>query len=149
MWHPWRRLRALTHVTLHWQPLQGLLGATNGSNLIVMDPRQSQAQRRCTIAHELAHIELGHTGGCTGAEEAQARRLAARWLIDMDRLLDALAWSEELEEVAEELWVDLATLYARLEGLTAGVGARLCALHEGLERVSEWVGMSRGEERAC
>ncbi|HLV05690.1 MAG TPA: ImmA/IrrE family metallo-endopeptidase [Actinomycetaceae bacterium] len=134
MWHPWRRLRALTHVTLHWQPLQGLLGATNGSNLIVMDPRQSQAQRRCTIAHELAHIELGHTGGCTGAEEAQARRLAARWLIDMDRLLDALAWSEELEEVAEELWVDLDTLYARLDGLTAQERARVVALAGRVER---------------
>src|SRR5690606_41963306 len=113
MWHPWRRLRALTHITLHWQPLQGLLGATNGQNLIVMDPRQSQAQRRCTIAHELAHIELGHTGGWTGAEEAQARWLAARWLIDMDRLLDARAWSGVLEEVAVERRGDRDTLLVR------------------------------------
>src|SRR5690606_41718859 len=99
-----------------------------------MDPRQSQAQRRCTIAHELAHIELGHTGGCTGAEEAQARRLAARWLIDMDRLLDARAWSEELEEVAEERWVDLDTLYARLDALTAQEPAREVALDGRVER---------------
>lgn len=134
MWHPWRRLRALTHVHLHWQPLVGLLGATNGRDLIVMDPRQSQAQRRCTIAHELAHIDLGHTDGCSPTEETEARALAARRLITMPALLDALAWSEELEEVADELWVDLDTLYARLDHLTPHECAQIRALYEQTER---------------
>lgn len=135
MWHPWRTLRTLTHIDLFWTKALpvGVRGATDGRR-IWMDDRQLQAERRSTLAHELAHIELGHTGGCAGAEEAQARRLAARWLIDMDRLLDALAWSEELEEVAEELWVDLDTLYARLDGLTADERARVVALAERVER---------------
>lgn len=134
MWHPWRRLRALTHVDLHWRPLDGLLGATNGRDLIVMDPRQSQVQRRCTIAHEVAHIELGHTSGCSPLEEEAARRHAARRLIAMPDLLDVLCWTEELEEAADELWVDLDTLKARLDALTTGEQAQLCALYQRLDR---------------
>lgn len=134
MWHPWRRLRALTHLDLSWRPLAGLLGATDGRDRIVMDPRQSQAQRRCTIAHELAHLELGHTGGCSPAEERMARALAARWLIDIDRLLDVLAWTERLEEAADELWVDVDTLMARLDGLTPGERAQVAALAHMIER---------------
>lgn len=99
-----------------------------------MDPRQSQAQRRCTIAHELAHRELGHAGACNPREEAQARHLASRWLITMTDLLAALAWTEHLEEVADELWVDLDTLTARLDGLTAGERAQVAALADAVER---------------
>lgn len=135
MWHPWRTLRALTHVDLFWtQALPvGVRGVTDGQR-IWMDDRQLQAERRSTLAHELAHIYLDHGNQCRPADEAAARALAARWLIDMDRLLDALAWSEELEEVADELWVDLDTLYARLDTLTAEERAQIRALHDRTER---------------
>src|SRR5690625_5136439 len=98
MWHPWRTLRAMTHVDLYWTRAlpTGVLGATDGER-IWLDDRQLQAERRSTLAHELAHIYLDHGTSCSPAEEAVARQLAARWLISMERLLDALAWSEELE----------------------------------------------------
>ena len=133
MWHPWRRLRALTNVDLSWRPLAGLLGATDGRDRIVMDPRQSQAQRRCTVAHELAHLDLGHGGGCSPVEERAARALAARWLIDMPDLLAALAWTEHLDELADELWVDVDTLLARLDGLTASERAQVAELAQRVE----------------
>ncbi|MDD9207860.1 ImmA/IrrE family metallo-endopeptidase [Georgenia sp. 10Sc9-8] len=134
LFHPWRRLRQSPHIDVAWWPMAGRLGATNGRDVIVLHPGQSQVLRRCTVAHELAHVELGHTGGCTGTEERHARQLAARWLITMEQLLDALRWSEELQEVAEELWVDTDTLNARLDALTAAGRAQIVALYEEIER---------------
>jgi len=91
--------------------------ATNGIDRIWMDPRQGQAERRCSLAHELAHIELGHVDGCTGADEEHAADLAARRLIEIERLADTLAWTRDLDEAAEALWVDRGTLDVRLEHL--------------------------------
>ncbi len=132
--HPWRRLRRLPHVDVVWRRIPGRLGATNGRDVIVMHPHQSQVQRRCTLAHELAHIELGHVDGCSGPEERTATLLAARWLVDMEDLLAALAWAEDLREVADECWVDVPTLMARLDGLTAAERARIAELHERTDR---------------
>lgn len=131
-YHPWRALRAFAQVELTWAPLPvGILALTDGASRIWMDPRQRQAKRRSTLAHELAHIDLGHTSGCTAREDAAADQLAARRLITLDALADALAWSRSPEEAAEELWVDVATLRTRLEHLHPSerghVRARLAA----------------------
>ena len=54
--HPWRELRLLKRLALHWQELRpGMWGATDGDR-IWMVPRQLQVERRCTLAHELEHI---------------------------------------------------------------------------------------------
>lgn len=120
MWHPWRALRKLAHIDLIWTRLDvDVLALTDGRRRIWMDPRQSQAQRRSTIAHELAHIELGHVDGCTGREERQARVLAATRLIRLEHLAEALKWTRNVHELAEELWVDVETLTDRIENLTA------------------------------
>ena len=132
---PWRALRALgERVRLYWADLpQGTLALTDGRERIWIDPHQTQVQRRCTLAHELAHIELGHTGGCTPRDEADADALAARNLIPLQKLLDALRWSEELEEVAEELAVDMPTLIARLDNLTEAERREIADLHRAVE----------------
>src|SRR5690349_9632705 len=114
MFHPWRALRSRPEIELFWRPLTGnRMAATDGVEVIVMRPGMSQAQRRSTIAHELAHIELGHVNGCTSREESQAAQLAARRLIPVEQLADALLWSHDLEVVAEALWVDVGTLRTR------------------------------------
>jgi Zn-dependent peptidase ImmA (M78 family) len=118
MFHPWRRLRARPDVEVFYRDLRGRrLAATDGAEVIVMSPDLSQAQRRSTIAHELAHIELGHVDGCSSAEEEAARQLAARWLVSLDALAEAMAWARSLEELAEELWVDVDTVRTRLAHL--------------------------------
>lgn len=137
MWHPWRALRRLVNVDLiltRRLPI-GVRGVTDGQR-IWLDDQQLQSERRSTLAHELAHIELGHTGECTPVEEAQARALAARWLIRMELLLDALAWTENLEELADELWVDLDTLMARLDGLTVEERQMIQELYDRVGRVA-------------
>lgn len=113
--------------------MPGRLGETNGADVIVMNPDQLQVERRCTLAHELAHIELGHIGGCSGREETDAARMAARWLIDMGDLLSALQWTENFQEAADCLWVDEPTLMARLDGLTAAERAQIVRLHQEVE----------------
>ena len=133
MFHPWRRLRAQPEVEVVWEVMPGRLGSTDGARVIRMHPHQSQVQRRCTIAHEQAHITLGHVEGASPAEERAADLLAARWLIDMHRLLDALRWAEDLREVADELWVDEPTLMARLDGLTDDERAQIVRLYEETE----------------
>ena len=119
MYHPWGALQALgDSVVLVWRHLPaGVLAATDGRATIWMDPRQRQAKRRCTIAHELEHIRLGHTGGCTPREDAAVDQLVARRLIAIDVLAAALTWTTQIDELADELVVDRATLQTRLEHL--------------------------------
>lgn len=134
MFHPWRALRRLTHVNLHWREMDGILGQTDGATVIYMNPDQSQAQRRCTLAHELAHIELGHICGETPKDEAASRELAARRMIPIETLMDALRWADNLEEVADELWVDHQTLIDRLDTLTDDERQALVDLHHSIEQ---------------
>lgn len=87
-----------------------------------------QAQRRSTIAHEVEHALRGPTlrgEWWQAREEAAVEQAAARKLIGLDALADALAWSLSLEEAAAELWVDVGLLRARLAGLSAGERAWL------------------------
>lgn len=62
------------------------------TNLILIDPRMTYAQKRSTIVHELIHWSHGDTG-CnplsSGKEEARARRETARFLIDPARYAEA------------------------------------------------------------
>lgn len=118
MFHPWRHLRGLSAVEVVWTQKLGPLGKTDGKNRIYMHPHQNQVQRRSTLAHELAHIHLGHTNGCNSHQEQQANILAAQWLIKLPHLINAMKWSTNLEEIADELWVDLPTLDTRLNHLS-------------------------------
>lgn len=134
MFHPWRRLRHQEHVDLVWRRMPTRRGMTVGSDLIVLHPEQLQVERRCALTHELVHVELGHVTACTAREDCDAQRQAARWLVDIGDLLDALRWAEDMREVADCLWVDEATLMARLDGLTADERGQIVALHAELDR---------------
>lgn len=119
MYHPWRALRELTDWTLHWRPMHGRLGLTNwGDRTITLHPDQDQAQRRSTLAHELQHVARGPVPDhCRAREERTVDQLAARNLIGLDALADALAWSHNIIEAADELWVDADLLRVRLNHL--------------------------------
>jgi len=95
---------------------------------VVVDRRLSQVQRRCTVAHELVHVERGPVPDdpwLRAREERAVETEAARRLIELDALADALAWSDRPAEVAEELWVDVQLLGARVAGLSEGERAWL------------------------
>ncbi|MGN7133421.1 hypothetical protein ACTHQY_09120 [Rhodococcoides corynebacterioides] len=53
-------------------------------------------------------------------EESIVDDIATRRLIELDALIDVLAWNRYRvdDETAEELWVDLPTLVSRVRNLT-------------------------------
>ena len=83
----------------------------------------SQAERRCTIAHETEHIERGPVPPQQAPrEELAIDRTVARLLIPSVRqLVDAMTWADgHLETAADALWVDDYLLAVRLSSLTGG-----------------------------
>ena len=134
--HPWRELRNRPHLQLEMTKLPGSLKGALTGDIVWIDQGLLQRERRCTVLHEILHHEHGHEGCQPSAVEAQIREQVARLLIPMPLLLDKLAWTESLEELAEELWVDDATLMARLDTLTADERAQIVALHERIEHAA-------------
>lgn len=119
-WHPWRALHGMKHVVVDWVDdlPEGQLGDTDGVSRIRLANGQLQVERRCSITHEMIHVERGHTGCCDEKAEARVRREAARRLIPLYALAAAVVFhGEDWAAVAEELWVDDDTLQARLEHL--------------------------------
>lgn len=89
---------------------------------ILLDDRLNQAERRCTLVHEMVHhLDGDHTGlpqDLADLQERLCRDRTARLLINMPALLEAILWSEHEDEIADYLWVDVPTLWDRMEHLT-------------------------------
>lgn len=120
--HPWRALRALADWTVVIRPLPpGLLGYTDHqTRTIHLRAGMSQAQRRATLAHELQHVERGPVlRHLVDIDEAQVDEATARHLIPLESLLSAVRWCHQwnVAELADELWVDQATVRTRLAHL--------------------------------
>jgi hypothetical protein len=119
--HPWRRLGRLVDWTLHFAHLpDGILGHTDfRRRTITLAHGLTQAERRSTLEHELHHVDRGPAPQWRREyEERVVDDLAARRLIAFDDLLEAMVWSYDEHEVAEELWVDVGMVRARMRGLT-------------------------------
>lgn len=130
--HPFRWLNEHRHLTLQYVDCGPSTAGLYWSDLDVIQihDRLGQAERRSTLAHERAHVLLGHTA-CVDRfaaveQERDAEIHAARYLIEMWQLGPALAWviardpsdRASLEhELAEELWVDVPLMRTRLAHL--------------------------------
>lgn len=80
----------------------------------------SQAERRCTIAHETQHILRGPVppGGHLREELEIDRTVASLLIPQVPKVADAMAWARgDLEATADELWVDDYLLAVRLSAL--------------------------------
>lgn len=118
--HPWRRLREMAHVTLEWHD-GGPMGLTTHSTATVSLRRgMTWEERRCTVQHELIHIERGPTPrGLREKDEEHVRReTALRMVPDIRPVGDAIAWALSEQEAAEELGVDLPVLRYRLKHMS-------------------------------
>lgn len=131
--HPWRWLRRLSHVHVVHVPLpEGVRGFSH-RDTIWLDSRQLQAERRCTLTHELIHLTLGHHGPQPERVERVVDELAARYLVQLEDLIEAARWTRHLGELADELGVDVDTARARIEGLDEGERAAVLEAVERLE----------------
>lgn len=92
-------------------------------HVIVIDDCLTQAERRCTLMHELVHRMRGD-GGTLPDEVLHARQertcheMVARLLIPFPSLQAAMQWGRNPQELADELAVDVETLQARISGLS-------------------------------
>lgn len=75
--------------------------------VILLARTLTRVQGRCALAHELAHIDLQHRPDVAGRygrwQEREADWLAARRLIPLPVLADALVWCRDDRALAEEL----------------------------------------------
>lgn len=121
MYHPWHVLRdEWPHIHVEYvDEIPGdRMGETDGR--IIRLARQLQVERRCTLAHELIHLEKGDSRDCSPAVDAEIDREAARRLIPWPCRLEPVRWARSTGELGEELWVTEEILHARVATLHAG-----------------------------
>lgn len=106
MHHPWRELRALKQLDVHWKDLgdDGPQGKIEGCT-ITLTTGMTQVERRCALTHELIHHERGILPVHDPAEEAAVEGEVARRLISIDGLIWVTKLGLSIELAAEELWV--------------------------------------------
>ncbi|MFL6139142.1 MAG: ImmA/IrrE family metallo-endopeptidase [Frankiaceae bacterium] len=120
--HPYRALGALG-VELAVAALDDdVMGDYDHEQRVVrLDRGLRQAERRCTAAHEYVHAVRGDLPSCTDwherKQERVVERVAARLLIPLEDLARASLWSDDVTELADDLWVDVDTLRQRLRDL--------------------------------
>ncbi|WP_375483235.1 ImmA/IrrE family metallo-endopeptidase [uncultured Jatrophihabitans sp.] len=108
-YNPWldaARRYPLVHI--EWHPIAPLHAAwCPSTDVILVDESISKAERRCALAHELAHMDAGDTGTSVcwfeSRMESAADKLAARRLVDAHQLAEVVRWAQDGREVAAEL----------------------------------------------
>lgn len=127
--HPWRVLRDhWPHIDLHYADLPPGVWGLSDASTIWLDEGLSQAERRCTLLHEIIHRERGDDQCQDEATEAAIQVEVARRLIPYAVLESALLWARDVLELADELWVDVETAQARLDHLHPSERVRLLEL---------------------
>jgi hypothetical protein len=112
------------------EPMAGRLLGELRYPVIALRAGTSAAQRRCTLTHEIVHLERG-TGDCgpwAAREEQLVQQEVARRLIPPGRLREALreaGGDADRRALARLLDVDLETLQVRLALLSPVERARL------------------------
>lgn len=116
--HPWRALRSLPEIALEWHDGGDAGWYDFETKTISLRRGLNQAERRSTLRHELEHHYRGEfLQRLLEREEEACEIAAARDLIDLRKLGEALAWSCDVDQVADELWVDPALVLVRMKRL--------------------------------
>jgi hypothetical protein len=89
--------------------------------VILTDRSLTRVESRCTLAHAVAHLDLGHAAVFDGVvearEELDADRLAARRLLAAGDLADLLVAELPVQDTADALKVTPEVLALRLRYL--------------------------------
>ena len=140
-WHPDDHAQGIRIIDRMPLP-PGIAGLTDG-HTIWLNPNLTPAGRRCTLAHELIHVERGvihHLPDVLAArEEATVDRIAAHRLIAIDDLVTAIVWAQGDHDrcsIAIDTDVDLSTLDVRLRTVTPDEAAAINRALADLEQVA-------------
>ncbi|GEB17164.1 hypothetical protein GUY44_12170 [Pimelobacter simplex] len=134
MYHPFRHLLSYFRdgdgMTMSIEPTPGGKAEwySPAEDHMMLRPGQLQVERRCAVAHGLAHRDLGHSGVCeypdavrqASRAEMEADELAARRLIRLAHFIEVLCWTDDKDEAADALWVTRHYLDVRLERMYMG-----------------------------
>lgn len=120
---PWRHLQQVwPEIQVVVEPMHGRLLGWIRYPVIGLRAGMSGAQRRCTLAHEIVHLERGITdcGRWAAHEERHVHAVAARRLIRFSDLARAVSEFGPADHrmLAHALDVDRETLQVRLGQLT-------------------------------
>lgn len=130
---PWRDLlENWPELDVVVEPMPGKLLGELRYPVIALRSGTSAAQQRCTLAHELVHLERGveDCGPWAGREEVLVHSEAARRLVSLASLAGAireLGGDHDVGALAQVLDVDRQTVLLRLRRLTTVERARLRA----------------------
>jgi hypothetical protein len=120
---PWADLaRNWPEVEVVIEPMRGDLLGELRYPVIALRAGTSAAQRRCTLAHEIVHLERGVTdcGPWAAREELLVHAEAACRLIRLEDLAVAMRATEAAPAaLAQALEVDVQTLRLRVDRLTS------------------------------
>lgn len=122
---PWGQVSRLSDVLVAFVDLpSGTAWWDPDEQVILLQRGMSRRETRCALAHELEHIRHGdeaidHVSDVLATrQEIAAHTRAARRLIPLDALIDALLWSQDEQELAEGLNVTVEIVRQRLLTLT-------------------------------
>ena len=118
-WNPWDTLEERPHIDIHWST-DGRRGCIDFvTSQITLRYGMSEREVRSVLAHELVHDERGPAPKWRArGEETRVSLEASRRLIPISDLLEAGRWATFLDEAAEALDVDVATLRWRIDHLS-------------------------------
>lgn len=105
---PWHELAERPDITVHFADLpRGLRGfCDHETRSIWISTRLRQRQRAAVAKHELIHLDRGPVfPHWQEREEREVEEATARALIPFAALLDALRWTRDANELADELHV--------------------------------------------
>ena len=128
---PWRDLAEnWPEIVVRTEPLPGRLLGELCYPVITLRADTSHGQRRCTLTHEIVHMERGvrDCGRWLAREELYVDREVARRLLPLHVLAPAIRDAggiEDLREIARQLDVDTATLRMRIGEMTRGERTRI------------------------
>jgi Zn-dependent peptidase ImmA (M78 family) len=138
---PWEALGQLDQVRLERADLpSGQRGRIHFSSCTITLGRQLlDVEQRCTLAHELVHLERGPViRRLVRREERAVSAIAARRLVPMSALRTAIRSGCPGDELAEELGVDVRTVQVRLRTLTEVERSELSSLSTIAEGAWSW-----------
>lgn len=118
-YNPWVDAhRRYPEIHIEWHAIAPTRAAwVPSERVILVDESISVVERRCALAHEIAHIDTGDipTELCWYAarQETAADKLAARRLVDVHDLAGKARYCSDLRELAHELGVTVDVLALR------------------------------------
>jgi len=116
------------HVQVELADLSPALAAViPGESLILFSRELTPTQRRTSLAHEIAHLDLHHSPTplqwFSRRQEAEADTLAVRRLITVAALADLVGWCATDAELAQQLQVSIHAIRLRRTTLSQAESA--------------------------